>query len=116
MIPIIRSKDLVHWDFVGTVLAAHPAWKTDGGMWAPDVTFFNGKYYCYYAVSTWGDGNPGIGLATADKAGGPFTDQGKVFLSSEIRRGQLHRSGAGDRARSAFISFSAASAASTACS
>jgi arabinan endo-1,5-alpha-L-arabinosidase len=84
LIPIIRSKDLVHWDYVGTVLSAHPTWKTDGGVWAPDVTFFNGKYYCYYAVSTWGDGNPGIGLATADKAVGPFTDQGKVFLSSEI--------------------------------
>ena len=84
LIPIIRSKNLVHWDFVGTVLSAHPAWKTDGGVWAPDVTFFSGKYYCYYAVSTWGDANPGIGLATSDKAGGPFTDQGKVFMSSEI--------------------------------
>jgi arabinan endo-1,5-alpha-L-arabinosidase len=84
LIPIIRSKDLVHWDFVGTVFPTQPTWKKEDGIWAPDVTYYDGKYYCYYAFSTWSDADPGIGLATADKAQGPFTDQGKVFLSSEI--------------------------------
>jgi arabinan endo-1,5-alpha-L-arabinosidase len=84
LIPILRSPDLVHWNFVGTVFSTRPKWKSQGGLWAPDVTFYKGKYYCYYAMSTWGDGDPGIGLAMAEKAAGPWTDEGKVFLSSEI--------------------------------
>jgi arabinan endo-1,5-alpha-L-arabinosidase len=84
LIPIIRSKDLVHWDFVGTVFSERPKWKKEGGLWAPDVTLYRDKYYCYYAFSIWNDPDPGIGLATADHAQGPWTDVGKVFFSSEI--------------------------------
>lgn len=44
----------------------------------------NGKYYMYYSFSEWGDPNPGIGVATTDNPGGPFTDHGKLFTSEEI--------------------------------
>ncbi len=46
--------------------------------------FYKGKYYLYYSFSTWGDPNPGIGVATSNKPEGPFTDHGKLFLSKEI--------------------------------
>jgi arabinan endo-1,5-alpha-L-arabinosidase len=85
LIPILRSKDLVHWNFVGTVFSAKPAWKKEGGLWAPDVTYFKGTYLLYYAFSTWGDADAGIGVATSDKPEGPFTDKGKLISSKEIK-------------------------------
>jgi len=83
-IPILRSKDLMNWTFVGNALQHKPEWKSEGGIWAPDVTYHKGKYYLYYSFSTWGDPNPGIGFAVSDKPQGPFTDKGKLFLSKEI--------------------------------
>jgi arabinan endo-1,5-alpha-L-arabinosidase len=83
-IPILRSKDLVNWEVVGDALDKKPDWKTEGGIWAPDATYYKGKYYLYYSFSTWGDPNPGIGLAIGDSPEGPFTDMGKLLLSEEI--------------------------------
>src|SRR5690606_30372219 len=34
--------------------------------------------------STWGDANPGVGLATASSPAGPYADRGKLFTSQEI--------------------------------
>jgi len=84
LIPVVRSKDLVKWDFVKDAFLKKPSWKEKGGIWAPDVVKVNGKFYMYYAYSTWGDPNPGVGLAVADSAAGPFNDLGKLFLSEEI--------------------------------
>src|SRR5690606_4244764 len=84
LIPILRSTDLVNWTVAGEAFTSKPAWKKDGGLWAPDVTIVNGKYHLYYAYSTWGDPNPGIGVATADSPTGPFRDHGKLFTSEEV--------------------------------
>src|SRR5690606_22911931 len=84
LVPIIRSTNLVDWQVVGQAFQQKPSWKEDGGIWAPDVNIVNGKYHLYYAYSTWGDPNPGIGVAVADQPTGPFTDHGKVFTSEEV--------------------------------
>jgi arabinan endo-1,5-alpha-L-arabinosidase len=84
LVPIVRSTDLVDWELVGNAFVSKPTWKNSGGIWAPDVAKVNGKFHMYYSYSTWGDPDPGIGLAIADKPEGPFIDQGKLFLSSEI--------------------------------
>jgi arabinan endo-1,5-alpha-L-arabinosidase len=84
IIPIIRSNDLITWEVVGDAFETKPTWKNAGGLWAPDISFHNDKYYLYYSQSTWGDPNPGIGVATSDSPEGPFIDHGKVFLSDEI--------------------------------
>jgi arabinan endo-1,5-alpha-L-arabinosidase len=83
-IPVIRSKNLSQWEYVGEAFTAKPTWKEKGGIWAPDIAKVAGKYHLYYAFSTWGDPNPGIGLAIADHPAGPFKDHGKLFLSSEV--------------------------------
>lgn len=83
-IPILRSKNLVSWQVVGDALAKKPGWKKEGGIWAPDAAFFNNTYFLYYSYSTWGDPDPGIGVATSTKPEGPFTDHGKLFFSKEI--------------------------------
>jgi arabinan endo-1,5-alpha-L-arabinosidase len=79
--PVVRSKDLVNWEFVRDAFDSKPLWK-DGGIWAPAITRLNGSFCLYYAYSTWGDKNPGIGMAISSTPEGPFTDQGKVFDSN----------------------------------
>ncbi len=84
LVPVVRSRDLVHWTYTGQAFENRPAWKDRGGIWAPDVVRVNGRYHLYYACSVWADADPGIGVAVADTPEGPFRDSGKLFLSSDI--------------------------------
>jgi len=84
LIPVIKSKDLIHWELVGDALKTKPTWKSEGGIWAPDVSKVEDQFFMYYSYSTWGDPNPGIGLAIADSPEGPFVDYGKIFDSNSI--------------------------------
>lgn len=64
------SKDLVHWAAGEPVFSAIPDWgKTavpgTNGMWAPDISFVNGRYRLYYSLSTFGSNRSAIGLATS---------------------------------------------------
>lgn len=86
-IPIIKSKDLVNWEYAGQAfsLAKRPTWGTIGaGIWAPDIVKIGDTYNLYYSLSTWGDPNPGIGVATAPHPLGPWTDHGEVLRSLDI--------------------------------
>ncbi len=69
VIPIRTSKDLHAWTLSGFVFDKLPAWVATEvpaarGAWAPDISFYNGKYHLYYAVSSFGSRNSAIGLAT----------------------------------------------------
>jgi arabinan endo-1,5-alpha-L-arabinosidase len=84
-LPIFASDDLVTWAYLGDVFLLPPRWKSQGFLWAPDVSAFDGTYWLYYAYSTWGDPDPCIGLATAPHPAGPWSDLGRaVFCSSEV--------------------------------
>jgi len=86
-VPIYRSDNLVDWRRVGTAFTdnTRPQMVPNGRIWAPDINYINGKYVMYYSKSTWGgEWECGIGVATADRPQGPFTDVGKLFISSEI--------------------------------
>ena len=86
-IPIYKSENLVDWQYVGTAFTdfTRPTFEPNGGLWAPDINYINGKYVLYYSMSVWGgEWTCGIGVATADKPEGPFTDHGKLFRSNEI--------------------------------
>lgn len=84
LVPIIRSLDLIKWTSIGNAFTTKPQWKSEGGIWAPDVVVVNKKYHMYYSYSAWADPNPGIGLAIASSPAGPFVDKEKLFLSNEI--------------------------------
>jgi arabinan endo-1,5-alpha-L-arabinosidase len=68
-----------------------PGWATNEiplarGAWAPDISFFNGKYHLYYALSSFGVNRSAIGLAvneTLDPASPRYkwVDQGLVVSS-----------------------------------
>lgn len=86
-LPIHRSKDLVDWEEVGTAFTdqTRPTFEPEGGLWAPDINYIGGQYVLYYSMSVWGgEWTCGIGVATAEKPEGPFTDLGMMFRSNAI--------------------------------
>lgn len=86
-VPIFRSENLVDWKFLGTAFTetARPNFEPNGGIWAPDINYVNGKYVLYYSMSVWGgEWTCGIGVATSEKPDGNFSDKGKLFRSDEI--------------------------------
>lgn len=81
-LPMMRSNDLVRWDYVGDVFAAdaRPSWHPEASLlFAPDIRYLEGKYYLYYSVAMPPRG-PGklftVGVATAPSPAGPWTDSG----------------------------------------
>lgn len=86
-LPIHRSKDLVDWEEVGTAFTdqTRPTFEPEGGLWAPDINYIGAQYVLYYSMSVWGgEWTCGIGVATAKKPEGPFTDLGMMFRSNSI--------------------------------
>jgi beta-xylosidase len=88
-IPILRSRDLVHWKIVGHVLPRLPfapeydmpgphtltdaiskpigGTRYAGGVWAPSIRFHAGRFYVYFATP-----DEGIFMASAARAEGPW--------------------------------------------
>jgi arabinan endo-1,5-alpha-L-arabinosidase len=92
-IQIRKSTDLVNWQFTGTVFLKTPQWITTAlgfrpvSLWAPDISYFNGKYHLYYAGSRFGTNSSVIGLATnttLDPASPRYQwiDRGEVLRST----------------------------------
>jgi arabinan endo-1,5-alpha-L-arabinosidase len=68
-LPIRCSTDLLAWKHCGYVFDQIPAWIHESSpktrnLWAPDISFFKGKYHLYYAYSSFGVNTSGIALAT----------------------------------------------------
>ncbi len=83
LINVHRSLDLVNWTYVGDAFTAQPSWaQAPQGFWAPDIQYFNDKYYLYYSASDtniqephdpiYGIGHAAIGVATSDSPNGPW--------------------------------------------
>ncbi len=67
-IPVRQSTDLFTWHSLGPAFKEPPKWAADEfrgarAPWAPDISFFNGVYHLYYAVSRFGQNRSAIGLA-----------------------------------------------------
>lgn len=91
-VPISRSDDLVNWEYVSDAFDSsnRPSWAdTDASLWAPDIRYFNGKYYMYYVVTqttvTPDRDDNAVGVATAPTPAGPWTDSGQPVVGP--RRG-----------------------------
>lgn len=68
-ITVYSSKDLKNWKREKPVFDKAPEWAVKavpgfkGHIWAPDISYHNGKYYLYYAVSAFGKNTSCIGVA-----------------------------------------------------
>jgi arabinan endo-1,5-alpha-L-arabinosidase len=79
-LPMMRSKNLVDWTYVGDALPHAPAWAADGaGLWAPDVVHsrVTGLYYLTFVVTDTDDSlrGPGACTSTSDSAIGVATSR-----------------------------------------
>jgi len=92
IIPIRTSTDMHKWKLSGAVFDKLPDWVAEEvpkarGAWAPDISFFDGEFHLYYAVSSFGVNDSAIGLATnktLDPASPNYkwVDQGMVVRST----------------------------------
>lgn len=90
---ISKSQDLVNWTYVGDVFAHKPFFVApDGHLWAPDIEFFNGKYYLYYAVSNTRALGAAIFVATSERPTGPWTSYSTPVVEPEPVPGRGMRS------------------------
>jgi arabinan endo-1,5-alpha-L-arabinosidase len=87
------SSDLANWTEAGPVFEQMPACGAQAipgatNLWAPDISFVNGRWRLYYSVSTFGSNRSAIGLATNTtldpKAPNyAWRDEGMVVMSTE---------------------------------
>ncbi|MBQ2881309.1 MAG: glycoside hydrolase family 43 protein [Clostridia bacterium] len=70
---VYTSPDMVNWEFSGFCMETG-AWGIPDAYWAPDVEYYNGKFYMVCTV----DRN--LGLAVADSPLGPFEPIGELLL------------------------------------
>lgn len=69
-IGVYSSKDLKNWEKEPPVFPEKPEWTDSvvpdfkNHIWAPDISFHNGKYYLYYSVSAFAKNTSAIGVAT----------------------------------------------------
>ncbi|MBN2519066.1 MAG: arabinan endo-1,5-alpha-L-arabinosidase [Bacteroidales bacterium] len=68
-IKIFSSSDMKNWKEEKPVFSDAPSWAVEAipcfknHIWAPDISFYKGKYYLYYSVSAFGKNTSCIGLA-----------------------------------------------------
>ena len=75
--PLLKSKNLQDWTLAGHVFPrGRPAWA-DHYFWAPEISQEGKKTYIFYAAHKRG-GNLAVGVASADRPGGPYRDHGPL--------------------------------------
>jgi arabinan endo-1,5-alpha-L-arabinosidase len=93
VIPIRTSRDLRTWTRSGFVFDSLPTWTAREipkarNAWAPDISFYYGRYHLYYSVSSFGSRDSAIGLTTTrtlDRSSPDYrwVDDGMVLRSTE---------------------------------
>ena len=77
---LARSKDLIHWRYIGDALPVKPAWASQTqDFWAPHVSREGKGYILYFSAKPdTSDERHGLclGVATAASPNGPFRDIG----------------------------------------
>jgi arabinan endo-1,5-alpha-L-arabinosidase len=86
------SKDMINWKKGAPIFSEKPIWADQivpdfkNHIWAPDISFHNGKYYLYYSISSFGKNTSAIGLTinntlNSEDANFKWEDQGVVVQS-----------------------------------
>lgn len=84
-IQVARSRDLVHWEYLGAAMPAKPDWarrKANQRLWAPHVVHDAalGRYVMYYSAEPDQGTGKCLAVATAARPEGPFVDAGRPLL------------------------------------
>jgi arabinan endo-1,5-alpha-L-arabinosidase len=87
-LPLKTSTDRTAFRAAGSVFPNGASWTTaytagSRSLWAPDISYHDGRYYLYYSASTFGSNHSAIFLATSSTgASGSWTNQGLVIESA----------------------------------
>ena len=84
-----ESTDLLRWSVRPPVFLEKPAWVTTtdpnepNRLWAPDISFFGGRFHLYYSASSFGSNRSCIGHASKESLSSedPWKDEGAVLCS-----------------------------------
>ncbi|WP_407690423.1 glycoside hydrolase family 43 protein [Salipaludibacillus neizhouensis] len=87
---VSQAGDNMNWREVPQIFPEPLSWWSDyvpnqnyNDVWAPDIQYYNGKYWLYYSVSEFGENTSAIGLMSADRIdAGNWRDEGMVINSS----------------------------------
>lgn len=93
-IQVRRSKDLVHWEFLGWAfpeipreavewVRAHADGQGATNIWAPYIVPYKDRYRLYFSVSAFGRKTSYIGLAESASPEGPWKQMGCVVRTDE---------------------------------
>lgn len=77
---ILHSRDLVHWQEIGSALEPLPGGHTC--YWAPEVSYVEGQFLLYYSVGN--ETRMQIRVAVAEHPAGPFVDSGRGLTTEEF--------------------------------
>ncbi len=67
-LPILHSRDLVHWEQIGYALSDYPAVGHGEGVWAPTIRFHDGWFHIFC-----GDPDRGIFMVRSRQPQGPWS-------------------------------------------
>ena len=87
-IPISHSTDLVHWENIGYAIT-NPEWSHLSGLeggrgyWAPDISYYNGKFYITATLRNNDDMTPKRRqiIVSSEKPEGPYSEP--VFIDED---------------------------------
>lgn len=79
--PLFHSSDLHHWTASGAIFPEPPAWA-GGSFWAPELVNDRGHILVYYVGRKRG-GPLCVGVSTAPRPDGPYTDRGPLVCQSD---------------------------------
>ena len=80
-LPILHSKDLVHWTLIGhaaqTLPFGYDKVRHGDGIWAPSIRYHDGKFWIFVSMP-----DEGIFMTTAEDPAGPWTP---LHLVKEVK-------------------------------
>jgi len=92
---VAKSPDLMRWsrvaegvnpsnsmfNNVNSELSEALTWAQTNTLWAPDVAYVNGRYLMYYNACKGDSPVSALGIASASRIEGPYTDNGLILRS-----------------------------------
>lgn len=86
---VLKSSDAKNWTVQKSIFTTPLSWWSNyvpnygQNQWAPDIQYYNGKYWLYYSVSSFGSNTSAIGLASSTSiSSGGWKDEGLVIRST----------------------------------
>lgn len=86
---VLTSEDGLSWSQTPSIFPQPLSWWSNyvpnfaSNQWAPDVQYYNGRYWIYYSVSSFGSNTSLIGLISTDSiSSGNWRDDGLVIRST----------------------------------